>query len=96
MICKEGGLNYVAQLYYNQSFSKVDEALKLNRYYTEIDDAKLIFRFGNWENPKLLIAGDNDLLLTAFAINRKILVESERYQSMTRLKSFGIQDIETV
>jgi hypothetical protein len=62
----------------------------LNRYYTEIDDAKLIFRFGNWENPKLLIAGDNDLLLTAFAINRKILVESERYQSMTRLKSFGI------
>lgn len=48
MICKEGGVNYVAELYYNQHFNKTEDALKLNRYYTEIDDAKLIFRFGGW------------------------------------------------
>ena len=47
MICKESQVNYVAEFYYNNLFDKVEDALKLNRYYNQIDDAKLIFRFGS-------------------------------------------------
>jgi len=70
MICKEGGLNYVAEMYFNESFVKANEALKLNRYYTQVDDARFLFKFGSWENPKLLISGDNEFILTAYGINR--------------------------
>ena len=36
MVCKEAGANYVAEMFFNSSFEKVDEALRLNRYYTEL------------------------------------------------------------
>lgn len=76
MICKEGGANYVAEMFFNESFVKANEALKLNRYYTQIDDARLLFRFGSWENPKLLISGDEEFVLTAYGINREVLLQS--------------------
>ncbi len=72
------------------------DALKLNRYYNEIDDAKLIFRFGEWDNPKLLISGDNDLALTAYGINRQVLIESDQKQTIDRFKSLGLEEIKSV
>lgn len=74
MICREGGVNYVPEFYYNDSFVFSKDALRLNRYYTQIDDARLLFKFGGAENPKLFISGDQDLYLTAYGINRKVLI----------------------
>lgn len=76
MICKEGGANYVAEMLFNESFVKAKDALKLNRYYTQVDDARFLFRFGSWESPKLLISGDEDFILTAYGINREVLLQS--------------------
>jgi hypothetical protein len=96
MICKEGGINYVAEFYFNEAFVLSKDALKLNRYYTEINDANLIFKFGTWENPKLMISGDQDLLLTAYGINRQVLLDSNSRQTTNLYKSLGIEDITTV
>ena len=46
MICKEGGVNYVSEYYFNENFELAKDALFLNRYYTQVDDARLIFMFG--------------------------------------------------
>ena len=64
----------MAEFFFNESFSLASEALKLNRYYNQIDDAKLLYKFGGNFNPKLLISGDDDMLLTAYGINRQILI----------------------
>lgn len=56
----------------------------------------MISRFGNPFNPKLLISGDYDLLLTAYGINRQVLIESSQRQSANRYKSFGLEKIITV
>ncbi len=48
----------------------VADARKLNRYYTHVDYARLLFKFGSKKNPKLMISGDNDLFVTAYAVNR--------------------------
>ena len=74
MICRESGLNYVAEFFLDENFVLSKDALKLNRYYTQLDDARLAFRFGEWDNPKLLVAGDNDLMLTAYGVNRQVLL----------------------
>jgi hypothetical protein len=89
-------LNYVAEFYFDQYFVLAADALRLNRYYTQIDDARLIFRFGIWENPKLLISGDNDLFITAYGINRQVLIESEEKQKINRYKSLGLEEIVTI
>lgn len=96
MICKEGGVNYVAEMFFNESFVKASEALKLNRYYTQIDDARLLFRFGSWDNPKLLISGDEEFILTAYGINREVLLQSQVMQTIDRYKSLGVEDITTI
>jgi len=48
--------------------------LILNRYYTDIQDAKLILSFGIDEDLKLLINGDNNLQLSSYGVNRKVLL----------------------
>jgi len=48
IICKEAGINYVAELFFNASFVHVSEALKLNRYYTYIGDANGLYKIGGW------------------------------------------------
>ena len=64
----------MAEYFFNETFVSPYDALKLNRYYTEVDDAKLLFRFGGDYNPKLIIAGDNDLQIHPYAINRQVLL----------------------
>lgn len=68
----------------------VADALKLNRYYTQVDDARLLFKFGSKKNPKLMISGDNDLFVTAYAVNREILLNTTRGQNSKRYKALGI------
>lgn len=94
MICQEGGLNYVSEYFLNETFEKPEEALKLNRYYNTIDDARLMFRFGGDYNPKLIIAGDNDLIMVPYAINRQAVIDSKSPPKATRIRSFGIELIE--
>jgi len=63
-------------MFLNQSFTDPTQALKLNRYYNSIDDARLLFRFGEAYNPKLIISGDVDLLVVPYAVNREVLLQS--------------------
>lgn len=90
IICREGGVNYVAEFYLDQDFVLAKDALTLNRYYTQIDDVRLIYKFGEQKSPKLFINGDNDLLLTAYGINRQVLIDSNQRQVTSRFKSLGI------
>jgi hypothetical protein len=55
-----------------------------------VDDAKLLFRFGGDYNPKLIIAGDNDLQIHPYAINRQVLLESNYPPRTTELRSLGV------
>lgn len=71
------------------------DALMLNRYYNQIDDVRKIYRFGE-ESPKLFINGDNDLLLTAYGINRQVLIDSDQRQLYSRFKSLGLESIVTI
>jgi hypothetical protein len=58
----------------NEKFSNPGEALFLNRYYTEVDDAKSLLLFGAEYSYKLLIVGDEDLQIVPFAVNRQALI----------------------
>jgi hypothetical protein len=80
----------VAEFFFNETFLLASEALKLNRYYNQIDSAKLIFKFGGSYNPKLIISGDEDMLLTAFGINRQVLIEAPSPPPVSRLKAVGL------
>lgn len=86
----------MAEYYFNQEFVLVKDALRLNRYYTQIDDARMTFMFGEEGNPKLFIGGENDLLLTAYAINRQVLLDSNQRQAMTHYKSLGLENIVSI
>jgi hypothetical protein len=72
------------------------EALRLNRYYNDVEDAKLLFRFGGDYNPKLVISGDNDLLLVPYAINRQVLLESSYAPRSMRFRSLGVELIHSL
>ena len=63
-------------MYINTSFVKVSEALRLNRYYTDLNDARYVFKFGKWNNPKLIITGDDDVMITPYATNRQVIIDS--------------------
>jgi hypothetical protein len=52
--------------------------------------------FGGEKNPKLFISGENDLLLTAYGINRQVLIDSNQRQIMTRFKSLGLEKIVSI
>jgi hypothetical protein len=80
----------VAEFFFNETSLLASEALKLNRYYNQIDSVKLIFKFGRSYNPKLMISGDEDMLLTAFGINRQVLIEAPTPQPVSRLKGLGL------
>ena len=96
MICKESGAHYVAEMYFNSSFVKVSDALRLNRYYTELDDARYVFRFGQWNNPRLVIAGDDDLLMTPYAINRQVIIDADELPPREHARSLGMEQISTL
>lgn len=72
------------------------DALYLNRYYTQIDDVRLIFKFGEDSNPKLFISGEYDVLLTAYGINRQVLIDSNQRQAMSKFKSLGLENIVSI
>ena len=69
------------------------EALKLNRYYTQIGDANHLFRFGGWDNPKLLISGGDQLFVTPYGINRQVLLEAKSPQLAKRFRGLSILGI---
>lgn len=65
----------MAELFYNQTFSEPKEVLRLNRYYTQIDDANLVTMFGDWSNPKLFISGDEQIMIASYGVNRQVLLD---------------------
>lgn len=42
------------------------------------------------------MSGDNDLMLTAYGINRQVLMDSNQKQTMSRFKSLGLESIITI
>lgn len=97
LVCKENQISYVAEIYYNEKYQTPSEALTLNRYYTEVDDVKNVFVIGeDRDDPFLLISGDEDLMLTSYAINRQVLLDMEGEQNIDRFQSLGIQDVEYI
>lgn len=43
-----------------------------------------------------MIAGDEEILLTSYAINRKVLLELDAKQNMDKFQSFGVENIQYV
>lgn len=55
-----------------------------------------MFRFGGDRNPKLIIAGDNELIMVPYAINRQALLDSKAPPKTTRVRSLGVELIEFI
>ena len=77
-------------MYINTSFVKVNEALRLNRYYTDLNDARYVFKFGKWNNPKLIITGDDDVMITPYATNRQVIIDSDYLPPAKHARSLGM------
>jgi hypothetical protein len=70
--------------------------LKLNRYYNDIDDARLVLRFGGFYNPKMLIVGDEEIMMAPYAINRQALLDSVTPPRLPRFRSYGVEFIQSI
>lgn len=86
IVCEEAGKRYVAEMYISNSAPNV--RLALNQYFTTLDDVNRVIPFGKLKDQLLLI-GDEEFMMTTFAVNRHVLLDLGLPQPRTKYESFA-------
>ena len=82
IICEYEKRNFVGEYFYNETMN----VLILNRFYNDIENYRLVSYIDNY----FLMVGENDIILTSNAVNRKVLLDLPKNAYSERFVSFGV------